>query len=83
MKLRVAVAGAEYACLSRMLEPRPSRFRAATVRERYASGAVFARPEGMHSMRNLTPDARFLTVAAQYAAPYRMQAIKSLEESAS
>ena len=75
MKLRVAVAGAEYACLSRMLEPRPSRFRAATVRERYASGAVFARPEGMHSMRNLTPDARA-------AAPYRMQTIKSLEESA-
>ena len=67
MKLRVAVAVAKYACLSRMLEPRPSRFRAATdpIPSRDRKGAVR------------------LTIAARYAAPYRMPTIKPPEESAS
>ena len=65
MKLRVAVA--KYACLSRILTPPPSRFPAATepIPSRDRKGAVR------------------LPVAAQNAAPYRMPTIKPPEESAS
>ena len=67
MRLRVAGAGAKYACLSRILTPPPSRFPAATepIPSRDRKGAVR------------------LPLAAQYAAPYRMPTIKPPEESAS
>ena len=89
MKLRVAVAGARYACLTRMLEPRPSRVRADSEpcpsRFRAASepcpSRVRAASEPIPS-RDRKGAVR-LTIAAQYAAPYRMPTIKPPEESAS
>ena len=78
MKLRVAVAGAKYARLSRMSEPPPSRFRAATdprpTRFRAATDPIPSRDR---------KGAVRLPVAAQHAAPFRMPTIKPPEESAS